>query len=268
VDFGADVTPPSLASATVAGTLLTLVFNEPVKHGASYSDSHLNIDATTTGTNLALTYVSGNNTTSHVYTVASPIVAGETVDFDFTGVANSLEDGTGNDLAAITSASVTNITSSGPTFFYPPLGDVSAGSGQNVTPDNAALFKIVLPTSGTVTKLGLFTQFVNASTPMKISLFNASRVPVGSLVTTTLASGDFQWHDYTTSIAVTAGTYYVGYSSNGTFSGSVQLSFATGGVSGDAYSSTDAGSYANFPGSLTGLTAATGAHAVRLELTP
>ena len=102
---------PTLTNAVIDGTTLTLTFSEAVVQGAAYSDAHLDLDMSSTGSNIGVTYASGNNTTTHVYTAASAAVAGETVDIDFTGTANSLEDGSGNDLAAISSAAVTNSTS-------------------------------------------------------------------------------------------------------------------------------------------------------------
>jgi hypothetical protein len=120
--LGVDATAPTLNSATVAanGTTLTLVFSESVNRGAGYADADLDVDASTTGSNLGLTYVSGDGTNTFVYTIASTIQNGETVDLDFNGDANSLEDGAGNDLAAIVSGAVTNNSTqgSGPTLVF------------------------------------------------------------------------------------------------------------------------------------------------------
>lgn len=105
-----DVTVPLMISATIAadGDTLTLVFNEAVAQGGSYNDSHIDVDASTAGDNVGVTYVSGDGTITHIYTLDSTIVAGETVNLDFDGTANSLEDLTGNDLAAIVSKTVVN----------------------------------------------------------------------------------------------------------------------------------------------------------------
>ncbi len=106
----ADVTAPALSSATIGtnGTTLTIVWTEAVTKGAGYADADLNVDASTGGSNLGLTYVSGDGTNNFVYTIGTTILSGETVDLDFNGDANSLEDGAGNDMAAIVSGSVTN----------------------------------------------------------------------------------------------------------------------------------------------------------------
>lgn len=105
---------PSLTSATIDGTTLTLVFNEAVSQGAGYNDSDIDVDMSTTGNDIAVTYSSGDGTSRWVYTTASAAVEGETVDLDFNGDANSIEDTQGNDLGSLTSESVTNDTGGGP----------------------------------------------------------------------------------------------------------------------------------------------------------
>lgn len=116
--LGSDITAPTLSSATVAanGTTLTLVFDEAVTRGSGYADADLNLDASTTGSDIGLTYVSGDGTNTFVYTIASEIQSGETVDLDFNGDADSLEDGSGNDLAAIVSGAVTNNSTQGTAY--------------------------------------------------------------------------------------------------------------------------------------------------------
>ena len=117
MSVGADETAPELSSATVGenGTTLTLVFTENVTQGAGYDDSDWDLDCTTTGQNLALTYVSGDGTGTHVYTIGSEVQEDgtDTCDIDFNGDANSEEDGAGNDLAAIDSGAVTNNSEQG-----------------------------------------------------------------------------------------------------------------------------------------------------------
>ena len=106
----ADVTVPLMISATIAadGDTLTLVFNEAVQQGGSYADAHIDVDASTAGNNVGVTYVSGDGTITHIYPLDSTIVAAETVNLDFDGTGNSLEDLSGNDLAAIVSKTVVN----------------------------------------------------------------------------------------------------------------------------------------------------------------
>lgn len=105
-----DVTAPTMSSATIAsnGTTLTLVYDEAVSQGAGYNDADIDLDATSGGNDIGATYSSGDTTTTHIYTIGQVIQVGDTVNLDFNGDANSLEDGSSNDLAAITDGSVTN----------------------------------------------------------------------------------------------------------------------------------------------------------------
>lgn len=107
---GADVTPPQFSSATISGTTVTVHWTEACTRGAGYNDTDLDLDMSTTGANIGVTYVSGDGTPDWVFTAASPAVTDETVDLDFNGDANSIEDGSGNDLAALVSSTVLNIT--------------------------------------------------------------------------------------------------------------------------------------------------------------
>lgn len=107
---------PTLASATISGSTLTVTFSAPVTQGAGYSNADLNLDMSVTGDDVPLTYVSGNGTATHVYLSGSPASAGDLVDLDFNGAANSLENGSGTDLAAIVSGAVSNATSASVTM--------------------------------------------------------------------------------------------------------------------------------------------------------
>jgi hypothetical protein len=101
---------PTLSTATIGGTGLglTLVFSEAVSQGAGYADSDLDLDCSTGGDDIALTYVSGDGTATHIYSIAVEVVNGETCNFDFDGSANSIENGDGDDLEAIVSGAVVN----------------------------------------------------------------------------------------------------------------------------------------------------------------
>ena len=106
---------PTMSTAIIAsnGTTLTLNYNEIVSQGAAYSDSDIDVDCTTAGQNIAITYSSGSGSTAHIYTLASTVNADDTCNIDFSGTANSLEDQVGNDLAAIVSGAVTNNSTQG-----------------------------------------------------------------------------------------------------------------------------------------------------------
>lgn len=156
-----------------------------------------------------------------------------------------------------------------PSYVYSVGQSVTpTGSGYNMPKaDYAMLAKVTLASGGTVTKLGIWADFINASTPIKLALFDSSRVVIGSAVSGTITSGDGQWHDIASSITVpSAGTYYIGASNNGAFDGTIVVKVATG-ASGDSYITFDSGTYTDFP-AVTGLTSNDGNFALRLELTP
>ena len=106
------VPAPELQSGYVGitGNILYLTYNTGITQGAAYNDNQLDIDGTTTGNNLVLTYSTGNTLTGHVYTVGTKVSQGETLNLDFDGTANSLENSQGTDLAAISDFSITNNT--------------------------------------------------------------------------------------------------------------------------------------------------------------
>jgi len=113
VESGGDVTAPEFSSATINGTALVINFSEAVTRGTGYNDSDIDLDMSTTGSNIGVTYVTGDGTSQWSMTAASAAVNGETVDLDFNGDADSIEDAAGNDLAALVSETVTNNTSAG-----------------------------------------------------------------------------------------------------------------------------------------------------------
>lgn len=110
ITLGVDETSPTLSTAIVDETQLDLYFSEAVSQGAGYNDNQIDLDGLTAGDNIAVTYASGNGTNHWIYTIASSASFGDTINIDFSGTANSIEDGSGNDLAAIVSGSVTNET--------------------------------------------------------------------------------------------------------------------------------------------------------------
>jgi len=135
VESGADVTAPTLSSATIAsnGTTLTTVFSEACSTGAGGTGG-LNIDASTTGANIAATYASGSGTNTWTWTLASTIQSGETCDIDYTQPGDGIEDASGNDLASITSAAVTNNSTQGADVTAPTLSSATiAANGTTLT---------------------------------------------------------------------------------------------------------------------------------------
>lgn len=68
------------------------------------------MDASIGGTDIGISYQSGDGTRTHIYSISTVIREGETVDIDYSGRANGLEDANGNDLLSISSMSVTNLS--------------------------------------------------------------------------------------------------------------------------------------------------------------
>lgn len=106
---------PTLSSATIAtnGTTWTLAFNENVNIGAGGSGGFA-VTMSTAGV-VALTYSSGDGTTSLVYTGDVTVNSGETASsgLDYTQPGNGIEDDVGTDLATFSTEAVTNNSTEG-----------------------------------------------------------------------------------------------------------------------------------------------------------
>lgn len=108
-----DVTAPELSSAVIVGDELTLNWSEAVSAGSGFDLADFDVDMSTTGAGIAVASVdSGDGSAQWVCTTASAAVNGETVDIDYAGAADGVEDAAGNDLATFASESVTNSTPS------------------------------------------------------------------------------------------------------------------------------------------------------------
>lgn len=158
-----------------------------------------------------------------------------------------------------------------PTWYYPTgiTSNPSALDNNNII-DNAyaGLSKVTFSSAGTVTKLALYTTFVNATSTLKMAIFDSSRTLVGSGVSASITTGNDAWQEIAASVTIpSSGTYYIGFSMDGPYDGSL-VGERTTGSSGDLYETFDSGSYGNFPGSLTSLASGSYLWAVRAELTP
>ncbi|MGR9045615.1 MAG: hypothetical protein ACU83N_09985 [Gammaproteobacteria bacterium] len=109
---------PSILNIVVDanGQTVTLTASEALTQGVGYADSHLSMNCPSDA-DIGFTYVSGNTTSSLIYSTDHTVLDsdGNNCVFNFTGTANSLEDGDGNDLPAIVSQSVDNNSSQGAT---------------------------------------------------------------------------------------------------------------------------------------------------------
>lgn len=97
----ADVTPPTVSSVAIGtdGETVTVVFDEPVTgNGTGFTLD----DAT------ALTYVSGDETASWVFSAARTILSSETRTLEYDDTTGDMTDGSANDLASFTGQAVTN----------------------------------------------------------------------------------------------------------------------------------------------------------------
>jgi len=102
-------TPPTLTSATIptTGATISLLASEAITIGTG-GNGGWNLDCTTAGTDITMTYSSGDTTDTLVYTLGSTVNSGDTCDVDYTQPGDGWEDSAGDDLASITSGSVTN----------------------------------------------------------------------------------------------------------------------------------------------------------------
>jgi hypothetical protein len=158
-------------------------------------------------------------------------------------------------------------------FIYYSGGTVNAGSlgtTDNLADESAIYYaKISISAAGTVTKLGIYLEIVNAASSAKIALLNSSFTQIGATTSWSITSGDGQWHDQTVGLTIpAAGDYYIAFSMDGPFSGSLVARQQTsqpansGGVNiVDSYSS-------GFPGAAVNFSGNTSPVALRLEFTP
>lgn len=254
-----DTTAPTLTSTTVSsdGVTVTTVFSEPVNK-TSYTTGDLNIDGTVTNNNL--TYSSGNGTNTLVWTAASTIMSGETLDIDFNGAANSIEDLAGNDLAAITNASVFNGssqsgftqrdtvtgTSSGTNNFCFDsnvylAGNFTAGGTYTITKAVLPMKKIASPTFNI--QAAIFTN--NSGQPGTL-VGTASGIVLANTLSTSFADVTFTGM----SASLTSGTVYwiVIFSNNapGDFTNYAIWDSISGGGSDFSYKSPDGSAWAQY----------------------
>lgn len=100
---------PTLNSATIAsdGVSLTLAFSEVVSIGVG-SSGGIDVDGAASGADIAGTYSSGDGTSALVFTLGNAVLDTDTLTLDYAQPGNGLEDGSGNDLASVVDAVVTN----------------------------------------------------------------------------------------------------------------------------------------------------------------
>ena len=106
---GADIAAPTVSSASVNGSTATINFSESVV-STNYVAGDFNLDCTNpTASNVALSSPSGSGS-SRTFSLASPVVYGQTCNLDYLGRTNGIEDAAGNDLAAREDITISNTT--------------------------------------------------------------------------------------------------------------------------------------------------------------
>jgi hypothetical protein len=103
-----DTSEPTTESASVngAGTQLTIVFSEPVSRGNQYDDDQWSL--TQDGTDVSITYVSGDGTDTWTFNLASAAFQGATLLLDQSAGDFDVVDAAGNDLSAFDDFEVAN----------------------------------------------------------------------------------------------------------------------------------------------------------------
>ena len=104
---GADVTAPTLSSATIAssGDTISFVFDESVTFGAGGNGGFA---VTMSGGAATLTYSSGDGTDTLTYSISRTVAYNETGTLAYTQPGDGVEDSSGNDLVTFSGTSITN----------------------------------------------------------------------------------------------------------------------------------------------------------------
>jgi hypothetical protein len=128
---GEDTAPPTVQNAAVNGSTVTINFSENVTT-TNYVAGDFNLDCTSpTATNISLSSPSGSGST-RTFTVATPIVYGQSCNLDYLGRSNGIEDTSGNDLLGFSDTVVTNDT---PDTTAPVVSGGSPSTEQECTSD-------------------------------------------------------------------------------------------------------------------------------------
>jgi hypothetical protein len=107
---GPDVTAPTAtANIPTGGATLNIVLTESCTAGSGGTGG---VTLSASGGAVTATYASGDTTSTWVYNLSRTVNIGETVTWSYS-TADGIEDGAGNDLAAVSGASVTNNSTQG-----------------------------------------------------------------------------------------------------------------------------------------------------------
>jgi len=118
----ADVTPPALASAGIAGAKATLTYGEPLDAASTPAPSAYAVKVNGADATVNTVTVSGSVVR---LSLLAPVLAGDAVTVGYTPGAAPVQDLAGNDAAALVNQALTNTTPAGTAFDLVPTGDVS-----------------------------------------------------------------------------------------------------------------------------------------------
>ena len=104
-----DNIPPALQSASVAGNLVTLTFNEPLDESSTPKNAQFVVTVADDPRTISSVSISGSTVT---LTLSSAVTSGQTVKVSYLGGTPALKDLAGNSAAQFANYTVTNATSS------------------------------------------------------------------------------------------------------------------------------------------------------------
>ena len=135
-----ETTPPTVTSASVNGATATINFSETVVT-TGYDTGDFNLDCTSpTLTDVSLSSPSGSGS-SRTFTIATPIVYGQTCNLDYVGTAGDITDSAGNNMVAINNISVTNNTPN-PADLTPPVCIINNPTTNTTWPTSSATITV------------------------------------------------------------------------------------------------------------------------------
>ncbi|WP_454017463.1 Ig-like domain-containing protein [Azospirillum sp. Marseille-Q6669] len=174
-----DANRPTIASAAVNGTTLTVTFAE-----AMSASSAAGLTVTVAGQTRVATYASGSGTATLTFTLASAVTHGETVTLDYNPGTGTLTDTASNAPASVTNQSVTNST---------PAPDATPPSITNVTiPNQPAKVGDTVTVTITVASDSDTYTLGNGSTVNGFALGNLTRLSATTYTATFTVTADGQ----------------------------------------------------------------------------
>jgi hypothetical protein len=236
----ADVTAPEVSGNPVIdtdGDTVTITFTESVvTTGYDTGDFDIDCDGAS-GANNNLSYTSGSGSSSVVFATTSTVQSGETCNLDYTGGADEIEDGSGNDLETFSDDAMTNNSTQGaggPDIWYYSGGQTEDDFETNIIDSGYQISSysygadITVAQNGTATALRIKTDSSGSGgVGFRLCLYDSSDNPVASCTGTTTSTGGYGWDQCSISESITAGTYYL-FASPTTDTDNLRLAYDAG----------------------------------------